>query len=107
MYHVAAASGGPAFLLPLNADGRPIGDPPDEMTLAAHPADYDVGWQVPEILRSIPELSCPAQRDAGSGWSKTLIDTLRFPPDADLLYAWTRLVRLNDEMWDERETRLH
>jgi hypothetical protein len=98
----SAPRGGPSLLQGLNAAGKPIGKLPDAIVLAAHPSQYDIGWQVPKGARA-PGLRGPIQ--LGAYGSPFLIGILRFPSDADLLTAWTRFDHLNAELAIRRLSR--
>ena len=95
-YDWGAVPGGPSFVIPLNAAGRPIGPLHDvEIVLAAHPSEYDIGWAVLKAKRA-PGFHGFIRLDGSHRWGRrNLIGRLRFPPGADLLTAWTRLDHLN------------
>ena len=93
----SAPRGGPSVLIALNVYGEPIDNPPEKIILAAHPSEYDVGWQVPKISRAAPGFRRPIRVGDATSQQTIFIGSFRFPPDADLLTAWTRFDHLNIE----------
>ena len=99
----SAPLGGPNLLLAVNAYGEPIGDPPEMILLAAHPAKFDLRWEVAQVGRA-PGFRGPIYFDRWDDREKFHIGTLHIPPDAGL-FTTCRFRRLNSEFAVRRLSR--
>ena len=96
-YDWSAPRDGPSLLVALNADGRAIGAQWQRIVLAAHPGEYDVGWQASTLPRRAPGLRGRINIYPGSWGRPIFIARIGFPPNAELLTAWTQFDHLNVE----------